>query len=103
MTCERCGAPFSPWYPEQKFCSKTCRRGAAQARKREAEREAGIRIPDRRRVPCPTPGKLAFESKDAAIVKALQTATTFPEPVRAYACECGSWHLTVKRAQEPAY
>jgi hypothetical protein len=42
---------------------------------------------------CPTPHKLVFASREAAVAKAnVQNKEFHP-----YQCQCGSWHLTMRR------
>jgi len=104
VRCERCGTIFCAddadtvllGNPPKLFCSRTCKRAASQKRVK-----AGIYRPALPGKPgCPTPAKLAFDTKQAALSKATTVAGTFRQTaVRAYECPCGSWHLTSKRAK----
>lgn len=50
-------------------------------------------------VPCPTPGKSAYDSR-AAAERAMGTfwhkMRNESAPTRSYRCPCGSWHLSSK-------
>lgn len=46
---------------------------------------------------CPTPLKVPYTSKGAAIIGIARTTRKTSAPLSAYPCRCGSWHMTSKR------
>lgn len=46
---------------------------------------------------CPTPLKVPYHGKKAALMGAAKTTRKTTTPLSVYPCRCGSWHMTSKR------
>lgn len=111
MICVRCGTVFC-WDEAdtlllgcipKRFCSTSCQKKGARGKVRQPGPVQPLQpTPEIPRPPCPTPWKLVFPEPGDAFGKALRDSRRFGRPYRAYECECGDWHLTMKRALEDA-
>lgn len=58
--------------------------------------QKGIKTPPDEKV-CPTPLKVPYPGKKAALMGAARTTRNTTAPLSVYPCRCGSWHMTSKR------
>lgn len=58
--------------------------------------QKGIKTPPDEKA-CPTPLKVPYPGKKAALMGAAKTTRNTTTPLSVYPCPCGSWHMTSKR------